>query len=476
MKANLKTHKAPMLNACLIYQILSLGAAGQACIAQSAGTFTATGNMTRPRQFHTATLLTNGKVLIAGGSSVPPPSSVWAGAELYDPSTGGFIPTGDMTTPRSGHTATLLSNGKVLITGGNNLASAELYDSSTGSFAATGDMTIPRVGHTATLLRNGKVLIAGGSNLASAELYDPSTESFRSTGDMTAARSWPALTSTLLANGKVLVAGASADLFDPDTGTFSLTSATTNLDESLFTATLLPNGKVLLPASDSEMIGRGAEVYDPGTASITPTGNMTIGRGYSTATLLPDGNVLIAGRDNIHYAGSAELYQTVSGTFSANGGMLTQSAEGHAATLLPDGTVLLSGGWVCCGYTIATAEIFRAAVLSPAPVLFSLPGSAGQGAIWHAETGQIASSEHPAIAGDALSLYTTSLIDGSEIPPQVAIGSRFAEVLFFGNAPGYPGFNQVNVRVPGGVAPGNAISVRLTYLGRPSNAVSIAVR
>ena len=186
---------------------------------------------------------------------------------------------------------------------------------------------------------------------------------------MTAVRSSPSLTAHLLANGKVLVAGASADLFDPDTGTFSLTSATTNLDESLFTATLLPNGKVLLPLTDSEMIGKSVEVYDPGTSSITPTGNMTIGRGYSTATLLADGNVLLAGRDNIHFAGSAELYQASTDTFSANGGMLTQSAEGHAATLLPDGTVLLSGGWVCCGFTIATAEIFRPAVSRAGVVL-----------------------------------------------------------------------------------------------------------
>ncbi len=478
MKRNTKRYKAPMFESPIAYAIVILGVSGQVCIAQSAGAFTATGNLTRPRQFHTATLLPNGKVLIAGGYSVPPlTSSSWATAELYDPSTGSFIPTGDMTTPRSGHTSTLLPNGKVLITGGTGLLSAELYDSSTGAFAATGDMTMPRSGHTATLLNSGKVLIAGGSNRASAELYDPSAGTFTATGDMTAVRSWPSLTATLLANGKVLVAGASADLFDPDTGTFSLTSATTNLDESLFTATLLPSGTVLFPLTTSEMLGKSAELYDPGTGLINATGNMTIGRGYNTATLLPDGNVLIAGRDTIHFAGSAELYQTTTGTFSANGGMFTESAEGHAATLLPDGTVLLSGGWVCCGFTIATSEIFRPAVLPPAPVLLSLSGNGGgQGAIWHSETGQIASSEHPAVTGDALSMYTTSLSDGSAIPPQVAIGGRLAEILFFGSAPGFPSFNQVNVRVPDGITPGPAVPVRLTYLGRPSNAVAIAVQ
>jgi hypothetical protein len=469
--------------------LFGLGLGASAALAQTPGTLTATGSLSTPRNYHTATLLTNGKVLIAGGYSYPPPFPVWASAELYDPSTRSFTATGGMTTPRYSHTATLLSNGKVLIAGGSStvngpgsLAGAELYDPGTGSFTATGGMTTSRTGHTATLLNNGKILIAGGNGqmglLASAELYDPDTGSFTATGDMTTGRSWPAFTAALLANGNVLIAGGSADVFDPDTGVFTLTSATTNLDDSLFTATLLANGDVLLPLTDpSDLIGRGAEVYDPGTASITPTGNMTTGRGYNTATLLPDGSVLIAGRDAVHYGGSAELYKPDTGTFNAYGGMPTQSAEGHAATLLPDGTVLLSGGWVCCGYTIAAAEIYRPAVLDPAPVLFSLSGDGqGQGAVWNGGPGRIASADNPATAGDVLALYTTSLIEGGAIPPQVAVGGRLAEILFFGDAPGYPGYNQVNFRVPSGIAPGPAVSVRLTYLSRASNEVTIGVQ
>ena len=116
-------------------------------------------------------------------------------------------------------------------------------------------------------------------------------------------------------------------------------------------------------------------------------------------------------------------------------------------------------------------------VLIPAPRLFSLPGDGrGQGAIWHAATGEIASPSSPAVAEEVLSLYATTLVDGGRIPPQVAIGGRLAETLYFGSAPGYPGYTQVNFRMPSGVAPGPAAPVRLTYIGRPSNEVTIGVQ
>jgi uncharacterized protein (TIGR03437 family) len=107
--------------------------------------------------------------------------------------------------------------------------------------------------------------------------------------------------------------------------------------------------------------------------------------------------------------------------------------------------------------------------LTPAPRLFP-------GAIWDAATGQIASSQNPTVAGDVLATYTTSLFEGGVIPPQVAIGGKLAEILFFGDAPSYPGYFQVNFRVPDGVAPGSAVPVRLTYIGRPSNPVTIGVQ
>jgi hypothetical protein len=220
--------------ASFVLQLLLLGAAGDypMVMAQSPGTFTATGNMIMARGTHTATLLFNGKVLIAGGYRYGYPAEALARAELYDPSTGTFNATGDMTAARARHTATLLTDGRVLIAGGYGpLASAELYDPSTRTFTATGDMITPGPLHTATLLGNGKVLIAGG--YPTAELYDPATGTFALTGAYAGSYTGPLYvgTATLLPDGRVLITGCDCssktapltEVYDPATGTFSLT-------------------------------------------------------------------------------------------------------------------------------------------------------------------------------------------------------------------------------------------------------------
>jgi hypothetical protein len=284
---------------------------------------------------HTATLLQNGNVLLAGGFE----DDVWDClgsysdnvATLYDSATGLFSATGNMTASRGGHTATLLMNGKVLLTGGadqypggTGTASAELYDPSTGAFTQTGSMAVARFRHTATLLQNGKVLITGGTSLdssnptATAEVYDPATGTFTATGGMTTAREQH--TATLLANGQVLIVGgespvtgsselqptSTVEVYDPSTGLFSATGSMTAA-RSLHTATLLPNGLVLVAGGGLE--NSTAEVYDPATGSFSITGGMEVGRSGHTATLLANGSVLVAGGGIFAGLASAELYQ-----------------------------------------------------------------------------------------------------------------------------------------------------------------------
>jgi hypothetical protein len=283
---------------------------------------------------HTATLLPNGTVLLAGGFV----NSVWDyggnlsdnGAGLYDSNTGQFSSTGSMAANRGDATATLLAGGKVLIAGGSSmdqtgpgLASAELYDPASGAFTPTGNMTDARFMQTATLLNNGKVLIAGGavSNtaapLAAAELYDPSTGAFTNTGSMTIGREQH--TATLLADGRVLIAGgeissgsgnlqatASAEIYDPSTGSFSATGSMATA-RSFHTATLLPAGTVLVAGGGDD--NSTAEVFDPATGTFSITGGMEVGRSGHTATLLSNGSVLVAGGGLYLGLASAELYQ-----------------------------------------------------------------------------------------------------------------------------------------------------------------------
>ena len=169
--------------------------------------------MKDPRRFATATLLPGGRVLIAGGGhrygsfGMTPSLGMLDSAELYDPAAGTFSPTGSMAAVRGWHTATLLPDGRVLIAGGSYEAPAELYDPQTGTFSPTGSMEVDREAATATLLPDGRVLIAGGSYEATAELYDPQTGTFSPTGSMTMTAFRSNATATMLPDGRVLIAG-----------------------------------------------------------------------------------------------------------------------------------------------------------------------------------------------------------------------------------------------------------------------------
>jgi N-acetylneuraminic acid mutarotase len=193
-----------------------------------AGTWTATKSMSIPREYHTATRLPNGTVLVVGGEGgYYAPGTT--GAEIYDPALGTWKVTGSMTTARYLHTATLLSNGTVLVAGGFNqiggtaayFASAEIYDPTAGTWIVTGNMTTARYCHIATLLPDGTVLVAGGGGpeeQASAEIYDPVVATWTATGCMTTARG--NYTATLLPNETVLAAGG-----ENNSGIFSVSSA-----------------------------------------------------------------------------------------------------------------------------------------------------------------------------------------------------------------------------------------------------------
>jgi len=360
---------------------------GSTTLTVTPGGFISSGSLTIPREYHTATLLNNGLVLIAGGTPPVPPS-----AELYNPATGTSTATGSLNTARYYHTATLLNNGLVLIVGGAGssgiLASAELYNPATGTFTPTGSLNTARYYHTATLLDNGMVLIAGGFNsslnpsypyLASAELYNPATGTFSyTTGTLNTARYNH--TATLLNNGLVLIAGgynnhngylAVAELYNPATGIFSYTTGSLNTGRQLHTATLLNNGLVLIAGGIPPTPN--AELYNPATGTFSyTTGPLNTARYYHTATLLNNGMVLMAGGIyNGSYLASAELYNPTTGTFSYTTGSLNTARVYHRATLLNNGMVLMAGGFNTSNGTLASTELYDPATLTP-PNLVSI--------------------------------------------------------------------------------------------------------
>ena len=353
------------------------------------------GKINVARKQHVAVRLGNGQVLLAGGYD----NRFLEAAELFNPATGSFTATGDMTTPRVGAAASILQGGTVLIAGGYNgsyLNLAETYDPVSGTFIFAATMNAARGNPVATLLSNGKVLITGGFNsgagsgafLNSAEIYDPSKKTFTASAS---AMSNPRRghTATLLLNGTVLVTGgctnsdtnavycdqrlSSADIYDPSTDTFTATGAMTHARMD-HTATLLPNGNVLIAGgTDGTSNLNTAEIYSPQTGTFTATGPMTIGRTQHTANILPDGRVLIAGgySSQNQYLSSAETFDPQAGTFTAVSSSMSTPRFQHTATTLNDGRILLAGGQDSdflvfnYNYEVSTNDVSTNIVFSP---------------------------------------------------------------------------------------------------------------
>lgn len=348
------------------------------------------GNTASPsvaRRDQSATLLADGKVLVAGGLVSSEAGDLpTASAEIYDPALGAWTPACPLTAARSSHTATLLPTGKVLVAGGwsgTAQASAELFDPSgidpttgcRGTWSTTGSLTNVRYDHTATLLNDGTVLVASGRGALvlslrltyTAEIYDPAVGTWASTGSLGNAREGH--TASTLSDGRVLVAGgagiygesvSSTEVYDPASGEWS-PAAPLSQARSYATATTLASGEILV-AGGELVIGRplrSAEIYDPAVGAWRPTGDLGQARTHAAAASLPRGQVLLTGGTD---AGrTAELFDATNGSWTATAPMVAARAD-HTVTLLATGKLLAVGGTAA-----ASAELYTPQTFAPLP-------------------------------------------------------------------------------------------------------------
>jgi hypothetical protein len=315
----------------------------------------------KPRSDHAATVLQNGKVLVTGGGTSLPNSTL-SDVEIYDPNTNTWTPAASMAHARRSHTATLLPNGTVLVLGGDDSSSAEIYDPAANTWTAAANLPPNRRANAAVLLQSGLVLVIGGSvsgdtALPNAALYDPVANTWSVTGNTWTPRGY-GFTATLLPNGKVFVMGGyppgsapySAEIYDPASNTWSRALSALSIPLVYHTATLLQNGKVLID---------GGSVYDPATNTLSAIAiEGSSASGSLSMTALPNGKVLLAGISPVSYRLSTALYDPVANLMSPAPSPINSRTR-HTAVLLPSGAALIIGGTTASGNTTASCEMYQ---------------------------------------------------------------------------------------------------------------------
>jgi hypothetical protein len=302
-------------HAVLFLGLVIIGLLGSPAVQASggSGTFTTTGSMNTARYDHTATLLPNGEVLVTGGLGVNGDYTSLASAELYDPKKGRWTITGSMSVGRTGFTATLLANGLALVAGGSDYqiscyATAELYNPATGQWTLTGSMSQPRCLQSATLLPNGDVLVSGGVN----SLYDYSRPTV-----------------------------SDAEIYNPNTGTWTPTGSL-NTSRADAATSLLQNGQVLTAGGYNNTGNNNPNTYLTSAEIYDPTGQWTFTSSISGTVGIPTNPVMLS-NDDVLIANDAQFYDPNTGSWAATGALPTLTGPPTKGAPLGNGNVLGTG-------------------------------------------------------------------------------------------------------------------------------------